>query len=422
MRVSRFSAGISPEVQRPREELLRVQRELPARGARVERVLPGGVVGRDPAAAEGGRVEPTLLAPAGDVRRVEEPLAVDLGDPRPGARVDRTSARSEHAGDLDDRWLQHRGPGVEARVAEDGADDRRDLVAGALVERLQRGLGRRGRRCRDEVAPEPADEIGQVGRVLDAETAGVLPAEVPALPEDDLHPVVVPRGVVAEVDVADAVLPVVSPAGERPGLLADVVLRVPASGAEGEDLHQLARVVLVRAPLRVVPPVQPDQHRRIVGHGDQEGFEVPESVLPKEAVLGQHPLLRADAGVGRREPVVPDEGHPLDELLVRAHHAVEPPEMVVAPGVAGRERLAAVGGRRLADEPGCSEDAAGRRPPASAPCAPPPWPRPASARSRRARAAVQLPSCRTDRGRREPVGRPPPNESRRDRGGRPLLV
>src|SRR4029079_7369983 len=47
-----FQPGVPPEVQRSREELRRVQWKLPARGGRVERVLSGGVVGRDPTAAE----------------------------------------------------------------------------------------------------------------------------------------------------------------------------------------------------------------------------------------------------------------------------------------------------------------------------------------------------------------------------------
>ena len=57
--------------------------------------------------------------------------------------------------------------------------------------------------------------------------------------------------------------------------------------------------------------------------------------MAEELVLVEHELLRADAVVRGREPVVPDEGHPLDELLVRAHHAVEPPEVVVPPASRG---------------------------------------------------------------------------------------
>ena len=45
---------------------------------------------------------------------------------------------------------------------------------------------------------------------------------------------------------------------------------------------------------------------------------------------------------------MPDERHPLDELLVGADHAVEPPAVVLAPGVGGCERVAFVVGRRRA--------------------------------------------------------------------------
>ncbi len=49
---------------------------------------------------------------------------------------------------------------------------------------------------------------------------------------------------------------------------------------------------------------------------------------------------------------MPDERHALDELLVGAHHAVEPPAVVLAPHVDGVERIAlGVAGRR-AREPG----------------------------------------------------------------------
>ena len=78
---------------------------------------------------------------------------------------------------------------------------------------------------------------------------------------------------------------------------------------------------------------------------------------------GEHQLLRADA-VGRGgEPVVPDERHPLDERARGADHPVEPPEVVVAPGVVGRERAALVVVRRRADERSraAAASASGRR-------------------------------------------------------------
>ena len=70
----------------------------------------------------------------------------------------------------------------------------------------------------------------------------------------------------------------------------------------------------------------------------------------EELVLVEHQPLRADAVVRGREPVVPDERHALDERPVRAHHAVEPPEVVVAPRVVRRERAVVVVRGRGADE------------------------------------------------------------------------
>ena len=71
----------------------------------------------------------------------------------------------------------------------------------------------------------------------------------------------------------------------------------------------------------------------------------------KEVVLAEHQPLRPDALVRRGEPVVPDERHPLDERSARAHHPVEPPEVVVAPGVGRRDRVPVVVLGRVPDEP-----------------------------------------------------------------------
>jgi hypothetical protein len=78
---------------------------------------------------------------------------------------------------------------------------------------------------------------------------------MPALAEDPLRAGVVASRVVAEVDRALVVVPVVPPAGERPRLFADVTLGVAAARAEGEELHHLAPVVLVRRVFLVVGAV-----------------------------------------------------------------------------------------------------------------------------------------------------------------------
>jgi hypothetical protein len=177
--------------------------------------------------------------------------------------------------------------------------------------------------------------------VVDAERARVAPVEVAALAEDSLAAPVVPALVVAEAHRAEVVVPRVAPAGERAGLLAHVALGVgPAVGAEREELHQLARVVLVRRVLRVVDAGEPEQHRRVARHVRQERVEGAEAAPPEEPVLVQHQPRRPDAVPRGCEPVVPDERHALVQRLRRPDHAVEPPQLVVAPAVEGREGAA----------------------------------------------------------------------------------
>ena len=71
----------------------------------------------------------------------------------------------------------------------------------------------------------------------------------------------------------DSALPVVLESGQRPRLLADVALGVAAAGAEREELHQLAPVVLVRRPLRVLRAREPEEHRRVLRDLEQQLLE-----------------------------------------------------------------------------------------------------------------------------------------------------
>ena len=180
--------------------------------------------------------------------------------------------------------------------------------------------------------------------------ARVAPVEAALLAEDRLDALVVAVGEEAEVRLADPVSPVAVPAGEGPRLLAHVTFGVAAARAEGEQLHQLAAVVLVRRVLRVLDAREEDQHRRVVGDVEQEVAERAERAAAEELVLLQHQPLGPNLAVRGREPVVPDERHPLDERPARPHHPVEPPEVVVAPGVGGREPVSLVVARRVADE------------------------------------------------------------------------
>ena len=144
--------------------------------------------------------------------------------------------------------------------------------------------------------------------MLDAEAAGVPPFPVAAAPEDGLRPFVVAFGVEAEVVGAELRRPVVAPAGQRPRLFADVVLGVGAAvGAEREQLHHLAAVVLVRGLLAVFVAVQPLQHRRVDRDRHEEVEERAEAGGPEEVRLVDHLLRGRDARVRGREPVVEDQ-------------------------------------------------------------------------------------------------------------------
>ena len=85
-------------------------------------------------------------------------------------------------------------------------------------------------------------------------------------------------------------------------------------------------------------------------HVEEELVERAERVAAEELVLVEHQPLRADALVRGREPVVPDERHPLDQRARGPHHPVEPPEVVLAPGVVRVERMALVVVGRGPDE------------------------------------------------------------------------
>jgi hypothetical protein len=76
----------------------------------------------------------------------------------------------------------------------------------------------------------------------------------------------------------------------------------------------------------------------------------------EEVGLVDHLLLFGDPVERGREPVVEDQRHPLDQRLVAADHAVEPPEVVVAPGVGGGDRVAVVVDRGRAVEDGRVSD------------------------------------------------------------------
>ena len=152
---------------------------------------------RRPATAERRGVEPARRRPSRPRSAGRRAAGRSISEIQAQASVStRPAARPQHAGDVHDRRLDHRaGPCRAAGCLRIAATTGRIVVARALVERSSARCGGRGRRRRDEVAPELADEERRVGRVADAEAGGVLPAEVAAsCRRSTLTPVVVALG------------------------------------------------------------------------------------------------------------------------------------------------------------------------------------------------------------------------------------
>jgi hypothetical protein len=95
--------------------------------------------------------------------------------------------------------------------------------------------------------------------------------------------------------------------------------------AEGQQLHQLARQVLVRARLAVLVVVEIGEHRRIAHDLAQELVEPAQRMLPVELVLPDHRRRVLHLAEGAREVPVPEERHPLAQRVSALEHLVDPP-------------------------------------------------------------------------------------------------
>ena len=180
--------------------------------------------------------------------------------------------------------------------------------------------------------------------VADDEAQDVLPIELAAVAEQLLLAVVVALGVVGDGQ-RPAVVVVALEAGQGAGGLAYVALGVAAGDAEREELHQLARVVLVGVALVGVHEREEGLHRGVGRHRAQQLGERAQRLVAQLDVLGQH---QRGVLVARGEVVVPEERELLLQRALAADHLVQPPQHVVAPLVDRVQRLA-VGARRRAD-------------------------------------------------------------------------
>ena len=124
----------------------------------------------------------------------------------------------------------------------------------------------------------------------------------------------------------------------------DVALGVVVAFAEREELHQLAREVLVRAPAAVLVVVEVLQHRRVADDAAHEIGEVAGGVRAQERVLREHVVAVLDRAVAGREVPVPEERELLLERAARRDHLREPPLLhlgeLLAVGLLARLALA----------------------------------------------------------------------------------
>ncbi len=143
-------------------------------------------------------------------------------------------------------------------------------------------------------------------------------------------------------------LGVEAPAGERAGGFLDVRFGVAAL-AQREELHHLAREVLVGRAPAVLHAVEIEHHRRILADGVQHDAEVAERVGAQHRVLRVHEARERHLGLRRDEMVVPEQRHPLGERRRRHEHLVHPPaaELQALARALLHERLALGLGRRL---------------------------------------------------------------------------
>src|SRR5260221_2014323 len=210
--------------------------------------------------------------------------------------------------------------GPERLRAEDRPQERLHFVARIAEHRGPARDLARIRLARDEFAPQlAADELRGL-RMREEDVEDVVAVEAPALAQHRLVAVVVPQA--AERELTGVAIE--APSGESARGLLHVLLAVAAL-AQREQLHHLAREILVGRLLAFAHVFEIPQHRRILGHAVQHGGEVAESLAPQERVRPVHELARAHPLLAGGEVAGPDNRHSLWEPARRTDHLAQPP-------------------------------------------------------------------------------------------------
>ena len=203
-----------------------------------------------------------------------------------------------------------------------------NVVAGAEIFGLQRHDGGRIGRGRglprrhlhvvshEEVVQMPADEPRRRGLTTN-DLDYVVAVEVAGFAEEGLQSCIVVLRIVTEqpgrfaVRYARYIVVVDGPAGERPGGLLDIVLRVIGASvhthAHGKQFEEFPSPIFVDRVLVVEIVVQPENHGRIAGQPTQQLLEIAQAALPKQIDLVQHRFLMQHLGQTGGEHAVPEK-------------------------------------------------------------------------------------------------------------------
>jgi hypothetical protein len=176
------------------------------------------------------------------------------------------------------------------------------------------------RNRRNELAPQLAGHEFRRLRLREEDIEHRAPVEAARAAEEGLDALVVRRPAKQELTG----FRINAPPGESARGLLDVLLAVMAL-AEREELHQLAREVLVGLLLAARRVVEIDQHRGVAGDRSEQLAEIAQRVPAQKLVLPVQKLRGAHLLQARYEVVVPEERHLFAELLACGQKLRQPP-------------------------------------------------------------------------------------------------
>ena len=247
------------------------------------------------------------------------------------------------------RVEQHpqRGGHVEIRVLE---DPRQGVDRLGIARRLDRPRGHLRLVGDKEIVQVPADEAS-AGRLLYDDVDDVFAVQLTLMTKEGLLAVIVVFRAILELPGESAIgrprdLGLEGPAGEGARRFANVGLGVVA-GAEAEQLEEFATPVLVDRGPMVLLVVEPEDHRRVSGHLEQQVAVTAKAALPEDIDLLQQLVVIVDLGIAGGEHMVPEQGGLLFEGPLGVDQVVHPIEVAHRRLSAGQQRRRLIAQQRI---------------------------------------------------------------------------